>query len=128
MMGEVLGLLPCPLCGREAEIERYGDRRKSTIYVCTNCGCSLETGEEWGHGRDWNKRVPPREMEKTMQSDEKYPRGKLNDEDEGALSMAITVANERLIIDFGKPVVWIGFGKEEALALATLIQKRCEEL
>jgi Lar family restriction alleviation protein len=49
-------LLPCPFCGGEAEIERYGDRRQSTIYACTMCGCRLETGEEWDHGADWNKR------------------------------------------------------------------------
>jgi len=50
-------LLPCPFCGSEAEIERYGDRRRSTIYQCTSCSCSLETGEEWGHGRQWNERA-----------------------------------------------------------------------
>jgi Lar family restriction alleviation protein len=52
-------LLPCPFCGREAEIERIGDARRSTIYACTNCGCSLETGEEWDHGNDWNRRADP---------------------------------------------------------------------
>ena len=50
-------LLPCPFCGGEAEIERLGDRRQSTQYSCTNCGCFLETGEEWGHGKRWNTRV-----------------------------------------------------------------------
>ena len=49
-------LLPCPFCGGEAEIERIGDRRRSTIYSCASCGCRLETGEEWGHGRRWNER------------------------------------------------------------------------
>jgi len=53
-------LLPCPFCGDEAEIERCGDRRRSTIYQCTSCGCSLETGEEWDHGAGWNTRAPPR--------------------------------------------------------------------
>ena len=50
-------LLPCPFCSDEAEIERYGDAHRSTQYRCTNCGASLETGEEWDHGRDWNKRA-----------------------------------------------------------------------
>ena len=49
-------LLPCPFCGGEAEIERYGTPSVSTIYRCTICGCSLETGEEWDHGRQWNTR------------------------------------------------------------------------
>lgn len=50
-------LKPCPFCGHAAEIERQGDRRQSTIYACTSCGCSLETGEEWGFGAQWNKRA-----------------------------------------------------------------------
>lgn len=50
-------LLPCPFCGGEAEIERLGDRRQSTQYSCTECGCFLETGEEWGHGTEWNRRA-----------------------------------------------------------------------
>jgi len=54
---EEVALLPCPFCGSEAEIERRGDHRVSTIYQCTFCGCSLETGEEWSHGRDWNNRA-----------------------------------------------------------------------
>ncbi|QIG75674.1 hypothetical protein EVC20_103 [Rhizobium phage RHph_Y2_17_1] len=48
---------PCPFCGDSASIERLGDRRQSTIYRCDNCACSLETGEEWEHGKDWNKRA-----------------------------------------------------------------------
>ena len=53
-------LKPCPFCGNEEPyIERYGSSRQSTQYVCGNCGCTLETGEEWDHGSDWNKRVNP---------------------------------------------------------------------
>ena len=52
-------LKPCPFCGAEAEIERVGTPRHSTIYNCTYCGCRLETGEEWwDHGKDWNTRAP----------------------------------------------------------------------
>lgn len=47
-------LEPCPFCESEVEIKRYGDKRQSTQYQCTNCGCFLETGEEWDHGRRWN--------------------------------------------------------------------------
>lgn len=54
--GDIVGLLPCPFCGHSADIERVGDRRRSTIYQCDSCGCSLETGEEWSHGRQWNER------------------------------------------------------------------------
>ena len=52
-------LKPCPFCGSDAEIERYGDHSRSTIYTCNSCSCSLETGEEWDHGRQWNTRATP---------------------------------------------------------------------
>lgn len=65
-------LLPCPFCGGEAEIERYGTSRVSTIYICTFCGCSLETGEEWGHGRQWNKRAEiPKQDQSSTQNESK---------------------------------------------------------
>lgn len=48
-----------PFCKGDAEIERMGTPRQSTIYSCTECGCRLETGEEWGHGRIWNERAAP---------------------------------------------------------------------
>lgn len=50
-------LLPCPFCGhKEPSIVRYGDARKSTQYECGMCSCTLETPEEWDHGRWWNQR------------------------------------------------------------------------
>lgn len=55
-MSEQVKFKPCPFCGGEAEIERYGNKRQSTIYVCTECGCRLETGEEFNHGKMWNER------------------------------------------------------------------------
>jgi Lar family restriction alleviation protein len=49
-------LKPCPFCGETASIEQYGDPRQSTIYQCDSCSCRLETGEEWDHGKLWNRR------------------------------------------------------------------------
>lgn len=63
----MIELLPCPFCGNDAEIERYGTSKVSTIYVCTSCGCSLETGEEWDHGRMWNERAAPSGSQKSQQ-------------------------------------------------------------
>jgi len=37
------------------EFERRGDRRLSTVVICTDCGLSHESGEEWNHGADWNR-------------------------------------------------------------------------
>ena len=59
-------LKPCPFCGGDAEIERLGDRRQSTVYSCTQCGCMLETSEEFNHGSVWNTR-PPTMIEKAAE-------------------------------------------------------------
>ena len=50
-------LKPCPFCGGEAEIERMGTHRVSMIITCSDCGCSVESGETWidEHSR-WNQR------------------------------------------------------------------------
>lgn len=50
-------LLPCPFCGGEAGVERYGTPRASTIISCLNCGCRLESGETRRHGWAWNTRA-----------------------------------------------------------------------
>lgn len=52
-------LKACPFCGGEAEIERVGTARMSTIYFCTECSCRLETGETFNHGALWNRRAMP---------------------------------------------------------------------
>ena len=57
MSSEEITLKPCPFCGEEAEIQRYGTSRVSTIVTCRGCGTSKECGEEFNHGRDWNDRT-----------------------------------------------------------------------
>ena len=50
-------LKPCPFCGGKCEIERMGTNRVSMKYQCTECGCSLETGEtRIDDDCQWNKR------------------------------------------------------------------------
>jgi hypothetical protein len=50
-------LKPCPFCGGEAEFDRKGTSRVSCIVKCTDCGCTLETGETWASGQSWNTRT-----------------------------------------------------------------------
>ena len=57
-----------------------------------------------------------------------FPRGKLNDSDEGALAIRIGVQDKTVIIDFGKPVEWIGFGYQEAVELAKNIMKHAKSI
>jgi len=60
----------------------------------------------------------------------KYPEGRMGPEDEGqiALKVGINVRYKRIVMDFGKPVEWIGFGPERALALAASLIGKAEEV
>lgn len=57
-----------------------------------------------------------------------YPDGKIASNDEGALAIGIAIVNERIIIDFGKPVHTIGFTKVEAVALANYLFDKARTL
>ena len=61
----------------------------------------------------WNKRV--------VGATGTFPRGKLNEHDQGALKMAIGHEKGIVRIDFGKPVAWLGLPAAEARQLAALL-------
>lgn len=44
----------------------------------------------------------------------KYPQGHLNPNDEGEIRFAIGEENGKIIMNFGKPIAWIGFTPEQA--------------
>ncbi len=58
----------------------------------------------------------------------RFPRGRLNEHDEGELVMAVGVKDNTVILAFGKPVSWIGFSRVEAVELAELLKTRAAEL
>jgi hypothetical protein len=59
---------------------------------------------------------------------DQFPRGKLNADDEGELQVRIGVRDKTLIIDFGKPVAWLGLDYYSAMSLAANIMKRAQEI
>ena len=59
-----------------------------------------------------------------------FPHGKLNEDDEGALNVGISVdtVSQTLILQFGKPISWLGLDKATTLRLVDLLISRAEEL
>lgn len=47
-----------------------------------------------------------------------YPEGRLNENDAGAVSMAVGTEGDKVILRFPKPVTWVGFTGDEAMQLA----------
>lgn len=60
----------------------------------------------------------------------KYPSGKYCDHDEGEIKLAFAadIENQRVLVDFGKPVRSIGFTGEQAEGIADLLHAKALEL
>ena len=52
-----------------------------------------------------------------------YSDGKTGDDDEGDLRLQVAHSGDGVRIDFGKPVAWLGFTKDQAIQFAMLILK-----
>lgn len=53
-----------------------------------------------------------------------FPDGKIHPLDEGEIRVKIGVIDGRIVIDFGKPISYVGFTKEQALEIGqNLIEK-----
>lgn len=52
-----------------------------------------------------------------------FPKGKLNEDDEGAIKIGIAFdpTNQIVRIEFGTPVTWLGLPPEEAIQFANMI-------
>jgi len=55
-----------------------------------------------------------------------FPEGKIRHDDEGQIRMAIGSRGGKVILDFGKSVVWIGFNPQDARNLAALLLRHAE--
>lgn len=58
----------------------------------------------------------------------KFPRGKITENDEGELKIAIGVKDNTIIVDFGKQVCWLGLDKQSALELANILIKHANSM
>lgn len=57
-----------------------------------------------------------------------FPKGKLNEDDEGGLQIVVTHDEGVVKVAFGKPTAWLGLPPEEAVQLAGLIVKHAMDL
>jgi hypothetical protein len=56
-----------------------------------------------------------------------FPDGKLNEEDEGEIGVAIGIEDGRVIIMFPKPVAWFGLPGEQSIEMGRTLIKRGRE-
>jgi len=53
----------------------------------------------------------------------KFPQGKLTKDDEGELKLAVIKHENKVIVNFGTPVTWLGLDKATAIEFAEAILK-----
>ena len=60
----------------------------------------------------------------------RYPQGKLNQNDEGEIMFAVAAdkSKGKVLINFGKPVAWIGMDREQAIEFANLLKQKADDL
>ena len=60
-----------------------------------------------------------------------YPMGKLDKTDEGEIQFGVTSHRGKVIINFGKPVAWLGMDGPQAIGLAKVLLEhaaRCRDI
>lgn len=64
------------------------------------------------------------------EDEREYPKGKLNPDDEGALAFAIAVDENKklMVINFNKPVTWMGLYLPDAKRFHEAIGKKIKQL
>jgi len=57
-----------------------------------------------------------------------FPEGKVNDDDEGALVMGMTIMDGVIVLHFGTQISWIGLDVNTARAIAAGLNVKADEL
>jgi len=57
-----------------------------------------------------------------------FPKGKLNESDDGGLNIAVGAEGENVVLHFGSSVNWIGFGPDEADAVASALNHYAQKI
>jgi len=81
------------------------------------------------HGSDLSGLLRDEAQKQRFGPTGKYPDGKLNENDEGEIQIGVAADTEhqKVILNFGVPVAWIGFTAEQALELADSLRQNAFE-
>lgn len=83
------------------------------------------------HGADVGP-IDPKLLEALRKTPEfgatgRYPQGQLSAGDEGELQFGITNAKGQVIVNFGKPVAWLGMEPQQAIAIGEALIRHATE-
>lgn len=57
-----------------------------------------------------------------------FPEGRLTEKDEGEITIMIATVKDKIIIEFGTPIVWIGMNRDQATAFGKMLVKKANKI
>ena len=73
------------------------------------------------------KKMFPLEKDGLFGATGRYPMGKLSQTDEGEIIFGVAHTEGRVILDFGKPVHWVGMTPNQAIDLGNALLKHARK-
>ncbi len=67
-------------------------------------------------------------LERSIGKTGEFPEGKLTEKDEGGIQFAIAAKNDKVILQFGTPVAWMGMTPEKAVDFGELLINKAAEV
>lgn len=64
-----------------------------------------------------------RKMQTDMQTMDRWPRGMITDQDEGAIAMAVGSEGGKVLLRFAEPTAWVGMEPNQAIDLGRKLIK-----
>lgn len=72
--------------------------------------------------------MPKRERPGPIGPTGQFPRGRLNDSDQGELAISIGTEQGVVVMNFGTPTAWVGFPPAQARDIAAMLVKHADHL
>lgn len=67
-------------------------------------------------------------LESALGATGQYPDGKASPDDEGELQLAISHTQDQVLLNFGKPIEWLGMDRDSAIKFARLLATHATQL
>jgi hypothetical protein len=67
-------------------------------------------------------------LKKQLGATGEFPKGKIHETDQGELRFIVFNRDRKIILEFGKPVEWMGLDPSDARGLAELLVKHANQI
>lgn len=87
----------------------------------------LDGEDQEAHARLKKELLKNEHLLQSLGATGEFPQGKLAEHDEGELQFAIGVRDGKVVIEFGKPVHWVGMDRHQAMQLGEMLIAKADQ-